>query len=248
MSRNLAPVHFCIAILILVGLPAIDAKAQTKQDLAACTSAKTEPAEKVRSCGLFVRSRQYQGKRINDKVISSFFVLRGYGYSLIGEPDLALADYNQSIKLNKSLSNGLALRGVLMSTSFFRPDLALEDYGEALRLAPKDAEVRTNRAFLLLDKGDLDGAISDIDQVIKSSPKYARAFQARGRYYTIKGDAARAAPDFERAKQLDPGSKNTFDFERTMIVRWMQYLKEIQDDQDAVNWSGPPLDSNRISR
>jgi len=54
-------------------------------------------------------------------------------------------------------------------------------------------------------------AIRCFDQVIKISPKYAPAYNNRGRAYHLLGDADRAITDFSKAIELDSASADAYE-------------------------------------
>ena len=242
MSTKLISVFCGTLFVIALNMP-IRAQAQTKQDVAVCTNVKGDPDQIIRACSTFARSGTYAGKRINNKIMSAMFALRGEAYRKTYQPDLALADFNRSIDLFPQ-NGGYALRGVLYNTSFATPTQAIFDFNEAVRITPKNPEPLSLRADVYLSQGDLERARSDLDQAIRIGPKFAMAYFNRGRYHAIKGDTAQATADFDKAKQLDPKIKGSVDFESKMLLSWLQYLKEVQQDQDYANWSGPPLNAN----
>jgi hypothetical protein len=62
------------------------------------------------------------------------------------------------------------------------------------------------------------------------------------------GDAARARADFKKAVDLQPSSAAALREDAEATEVWVRYLKEIQDEGDYANWSGPPLDAYRSAR
>jgi len=75
----------------------------------------------------------------------------------------------------------------------------------ALLLGPDlMASVHQIRGMAYYELGDLDQAITGLDQAIILKPDYASAYFNRGLAYHGKGDPARAIADFDQAIQLDP--------------------------------------------
>ena len=66
------------------------------------------------------------------------------------------------------------------------------------------ATFATNSGRRLLNAGDLDGAISQLRSAIQKAPTYAPAHFYLGQALQRKGLTAEAAPEFQRASQLDP--------------------------------------------
>ena len=77
-------------------------------------------------------------------------------------------------------------------------------------LARGAAESETSRVNAYVNRGyaysksDYDRAIKDYDEAIRLDPKVARAYNARGRAYHLKGDNDRAIADFNEAIRLNP--------------------------------------------
>ena len=66
------------------------------------------------------------------------------------------------------------------------------------------ASAYLGRANLLRAQGNLDQALSDLDQAIRLNPENAQAFHARGLIYQRNGNNARAITDFDNAIDRDP--------------------------------------------
>src|SRR4051794_575763 len=77
-------------------------------------------------------------------------------------------------------------------------------------LARGAAESETNRANAYVNRGyaygtrDVERAIKDYDAAIGLDPKVVRAYNARARAYTMKGEFDRAITDLDEAIRLDP--------------------------------------------
>ena len=62
----------------------------------------------------------------------------------------------------------------------------------------------TNSGKLLLNAGDLDGAISQFKSAIQAVPGYAPAHFQLGVALQRKGEKAESAREFQKARELDP--------------------------------------------
>jgi tetratricopeptide (TPR) repeat protein len=60
-------------------------------------------------------------------------------------------------------------------------------------------------------EGRIGDAIRCFDQVIKASPRFAPAYNNRGRAYHLKKDSNRAVTDFSKAIELDPGYAEAYE-------------------------------------
>ena len=54
-------------------------------------------------------------------------------------------------------------------------------------------------------KGDLDGALTDLNRAIELNPNLAQIYTIRGKVKEAKGDLIGAAADFNKAVELKPG-------------------------------------------
>ncbi|NXL35918.1 TTC36 protein, partial [Glaucidium brasilianum] len=83
---------------------------------------------------------------------------------------------------------------------------ALERFGEAIRLLPQRASAYNNRAQALRLRGDLPGALRDLDTSIRLSGGRGRAacqsFVQRGLIRRLQARDEEAQQDFERAARL----------------------------------------------
>jgi tetratricopeptide (TPR) repeat protein len=74
----------------------------------------------------------------------------------------------------------------------------------ALALRPKNPGMLLNRALAHADLNEWDAALSDLDQALKLAPRYAVAWQIKGRILSKKGDADGAFAALEQAAELNP--------------------------------------------
>ena len=119
------------------------------------------------------------------------------------DPDRALSDCNEAIRLDGSNAAALLNRGnVFLSKS--DPERALADFNSAIRLDPNSAWAFASRGNLHKNNGDLERALADLNESIRLDPSYAPAFFSRGDVYKSKGDFARAITDMDEAIRLDP--------------------------------------------
>src|SRR5438128_874676 len=61
------------------------------------------------------------------------------------------------------------------------------------------------------EKGDFDGALSELDEAIKLDPNLAAAYFARGRARQSKSDLAGAIADYTKAIDLKPDYFQAYD-------------------------------------
>ncbi len=170
-----------------------------------------------------------------------------------GEPDDVVAACTKFIDARK-LWNGqpakpLNLSGMLTIRAgayakLGQYDRALADHNESVRLSPKVAFPVSMRGGFYYDRGAYDEAMRDFNQTLRIDPKFTDALLNRGAVYLFRGDAARANADFNAAVRVN-SSLQVNVRRKELNIHWLRYLKEIQDEGDYANWSGPPLDAYR---
>ena len=134
---------------------------------------------------------------------------RCWAYSDKGNPDRAITDCNDAIRLNAKLANAYLNRGKAYGDKGDF-DRAIGDYDQAIELNPKSSIGYNNLCDAYLDKGDNDRAITDCNQAIRLDPKFAVAYHNRGNAYRYKGDVSSAIADYNQAIQLSPKFFQTY--------------------------------------
>jgi len=111
---------------------------------------------------------------------SLIYFYRGSEYLLKGEYALALADFNQTIKLQPNLAEAYANRVLLhiVKNDYIH---ALADANQAIKLKPDLALAFNNRGIIYAAMGNYDGAISDFSQTLKLIPKDEKAATDRSK-------------------------------------------------------------------
>src|SRR5215471_15362678 len=95
---------------------------------------------------------------------------RCWAYSDKGDPDRAITDCNEAIRLDPKLANAYLNRGKAYSDKDDF-DRAIADYDQAIKLNPKFFQAYLARGLLSLDAGDLPKALADISQASALNPK-----------------------------------------------------------------------------
>jgi tetratricopeptide (TPR) repeat protein len=134
---------------------------------------------------------------------------RCWAYSDKGDPDRAITDCNEAIRLDPKLANAYLNRGKAHSDkSDF--DKAVGDYDQAIELNPKSSMAYNDLCDAYLDKGDNDQAIADCNRAIQLDPTFALAYRNRGNAYRYKGEVGSASADYNQAIELNPKSFQSY--------------------------------------
>nr|WP_281721915.1 tetratricopeptide repeat protein [Nitrosomonas nitrosa] len=134
------------------------------------------------------------------------FYNRGIAYNRQGDRARAIADYDQSIRLNPQFASAYRNRGLAYQNSA-PPNYqqAIADANSAERLAPQDWGPPSDRADVYLALGNYQQAISDYTRSIALDPTQEWNFSHRAQAYQALGDTARAEADRRESARLGGG-------------------------------------------
>src|SRR4051794_22629345 len=127
--------------------------------------------------------------------------LRGSAYYDRGEYEIAIADFDDALKLGPPSgtifhNRGNAWRG--------KGDYAkaIADYDMSIKTDPRSAFSYQNRGIAKEALGDLDGALADINQAIRLDPTLPQPLINRTAIWRVRGDYDRAIVDGSEAIRL----------------------------------------------
>jgi len=161
------------------------------------------------------------------------FLDRGIIFAERSDFEMAIADFNEALKLNPNLSAAYVLRGralvagvvgmnrlklkdnfsgietfslkgVVDDKEKITLEKALADYTQALRLDPNNSVIYKERGDAYSHFGEPDKAISDFNQALRLNPNYSTAYSGRSNAYADKSEENRAIADINQAIRLDP--------------------------------------------
>jgi tetratricopeptide (TPR) repeat protein len=141
------------------------------------------------------------GKSSGQELAVSYYN-RGLAYNAKGDSDRAIADFNETIRLDPKDASAYNSRGIAYNAKGDF-DRAIADYNQAVRLDPNAARYY-NRGYSYNAKGDFDRAIADLNEAIRLDPKDAVKFYTRGIVNLYAGSVSKAQLDLNQAAQLDP--------------------------------------------
>ncbi|MEW6149455.1 MAG: tetratricopeptide repeat protein [Bradyrhizobium sp.] len=152
---------FVCAVMVAVMLAA-PALAASERDRSDCQG--SEPTRMISGC---TRVIEDMGEAPRQRALALY--MRGLAYIARGDADRAIADYDESIRLDPR--NGLTFneRGLAFGTKG-NLDRAVADFDRAIELHPGHGDIHYNRGKALLRADEIDRAIADFDQAIKLGP------------------------------------------------------------------------------
>ena len=144
-----------------------------------------------------------------DPTTADDFSQRGIGRFEKNDLDGAIADFTKAIELNgQNLEFCFYFRGIALYR-LGRLDEAIVDLSKAITLK-QHPRFYDDRGNLRAQKGDLDGAIADLNNAIEIEPKYAKAYGDRAIVRLIRGEDTAAELDFRKCFELDQTLESQF--------------------------------------
>ncbi|HTU22969.1 MAG TPA: tetratricopeptide repeat protein, partial [Gemmataceae bacterium] len=158
---------------------------------------------------------------------------RGWFYCVGGEHDKALAELNDSIRLDPSQAFAHAVRGM---NHLQKGDVesAMRDFSEAIRLRPECTVARYCRGLMYGSKKEYDRAITDLTEVIRMAPASAASIYYRARAFAEKGELDRAAADFTCAIKINPQEADWYVARAWCYGQLKQYDKALDDCGETI--------------
>ncbi len=219
-------------------------RAQQSDDRSRCFAREgVSPEQKLANCTAVIESGGQ-----TPQVLVGAFNSRGNAHLNNRNYDRAIADYNETIRLDPKYAIGFNNRGLAYLRKG-RLDPAIADFDEAIRLNPKYAMAFVNRAFAYQEKAQWDfdaylaegvyenRAIRDLDEAIGLDPNSAVAFRNRGLVNSRLQRYDRAIQDLDKAIRLDPNVAASFSG-RAYALRFVgQYERAIADYRKALTLS-----------
>jgi tetratricopeptide (TPR) repeat protein len=127
--------------------------------------------------------------------------------------DLAVADYDEAIKLAPAASSYLG-RGLCL-VDLNQPARAMADFEQVTKAAPKNAGGYASFAWVIMARlnvalGNPDAALANLRQAIDLDPNRAGLHIELGNAWDAKGEEARALAEFDEAIKLDANNATGF--------------------------------------
>lgn len=125
-------------------------------------------------------------------------------YLRVGQYDEAIRQYEEGIQKDSSRKNSYLKREEEALIREGKPNQAREKNDLILKSDPKDPEARGLKATFLLDKGDVNNAMTELQSVVTAKPNNFVARFNLGRAHFARGEYEQARQEFETAIQLRP--------------------------------------------
>jgi tetratricopeptide (TPR) repeat protein len=215
-----------VALITLLCVPATLAGQTWDENWKKCSS--NDPAARIVGCSALIQAN----KETKDG-LATVYMNRGTAYSVGGDYDRAIQDYNQSLQLNPNDADAYYNRGYAYGAKG-QDEQALNDFDQALKLKPDHALVFQIRGNIYLRQGDYPRALHDFDELVRLAPNDPISFDYRGNAYDAKGDFDHALQDLDQAVKLGPKNAGLLLDRGLVYVHKRDFDRAIQDDDQAV--------------
>jgi tetratricopeptide (TPR) repeat protein len=197
MRRALA-MTLCAVLPIPAAGPA-DARNIYDEAWAWCAGAdQASDAHRVEGCTWLIRYGDQKGKDL-----ASAYVNLGQARHDPRDPALALASYEQAIRIDPRGSLGYAGRGVLRGQQGDHAGAAA-DWSRVIDLEPRAGEAFNARGLVRAGQGDLLSAIADYTAALRWTPRATQVLVNRGQARFETRNLRGALADYSRSIALAP--------------------------------------------
>ena len=158
---------------------------------------------------------------------------RGLAFDEQGDLQRAMADFDESIRLDPSRWQAVHNRGV----SFARQgqyDMAIADFDRTIELNPNYANAYFNRGELHYELGKFRRAIADYNQCLRRQPRDSAAYNSRGHAYYRIGNYRSAVSDYNQSIRIDPNNAAAYTNRGDSYADVGSYRQAAQDYRSAI--------------
>lgn len=132
----------------------------------------------------------------------------------LNRPEEALTALESALEVNSSNPADMMLKGEL-NFALGKYDLALESLDTAVNMRKTQnladsALLYNNRALVKLELGQLDSALTDVEQAIATNTNFAPAYRNQALILETMDRNEESLAAYERALELDPNDRNTW--------------------------------------
>jgi eukaryotic-like serine/threonine-protein kinase len=156
--------------------------------------------------------------------------IAGITLRLDGMYEDALAQFNRSLQLNPSNAPAIYNHRARVYQYQNQLELAEEELQKGLTLEPKHSLLRTSLAYQHMRKGELETAISLLEEVIREDDSMRIAFPTLAMCYVQVGQREKAA------SLIEEDSLSAAEADSEMAYRLASYFAVEGDESEALHW------------
>lgn len=138
-----------------------------------------------------------QISRDDRKTTAQFCQLTAKEFAAAGKTDEAIAMFEQAGQHDPALANGNAHRLAVLHAEAGNTQHASRQFAKALEHQPRNANLRSDHGFFLLNQGNPEAARKQLQNALKLDPDNARASMNLGLISAQLGDVQTAESQFE---------------------------------------------------
>ena len=169
-------------------------------------------ADRAANIPEFVNAQPSAIKRIREKFLNDYsFVRAGNEFFRHGEPDNAIAEYKEALRLNPNNVKAHQKIGFLLYNVKGKVEEGMAHLNKALELDPDNAFVHHDLGMALLHQKKFDQAINHLSHALRRMPKGVdKQYNAFDMHYNLgralfySGDFRQSEVHFYKALHLDP--------------------------------------------
>jgi tetratricopeptide (TPR) repeat protein len=140
----------------------------------------------------------------HSKEVPAVFVSVGDFYVRMGDTNAAIQEYREGIAKDPKDKATYQKRIIEVLMRQGKRDEAAQLNAEILKANPADNDARGLAATLLLDKGDVNRALTELQAVASKAPSNPVAHYNLGRAHEARGEFEQARQEFQKAVELRP--------------------------------------------
>ncbi len=148
-------------------------------------------------------------KKIEDghgeNTIANAYRNRGIAYLASGQPDPAIADFTEALKLSPKDGQTYNDRGVAYLTKG-KFDLAIDDFNRSIQLNPTSDEPYRNRGAVYMAAGKFDAAKADFTKAIELDTDDSRGYYNMACWFSLQKNTTESCSWLQKA--VSHGYKN----------------------------------------
>ena len=181
------------------------------------------------SLGSQQSEQRNQGAPVSNPATSdaAAYYNQGVAFFNNGHYDLAIANFNRAIQLNRNYALALNDRGAAYSWKG-QHDRAIEDYNRAIAIDPNNALYWRNRGISHSAIGRHGQAISDHTSALAINPNDADTWHNRGWEYQQMGQFDQATTDYNSALGINQFASGTLNNLGLMYLSRKKYSQAIE--------------------
>jgi Tfp pilus assembly protein PilF len=182
--------------VVLLGCSAAAPDLRTDQHLCQAVEEGARADINLDACSTIIANSSSRQERINA------YNFRGVIYSTTGRESLAMADFNEALRIAPEFSGAYNNRANLLSRQG-QSDAAERDFQSAISSGPNNATAYNNYAWHLLEQGDYGAALALAEQAVALEPQKASNHDTMAHALMGVGRHAQAEEAFATAMALN---------------------------------------------